>query len=125
MTSSKPTQQQKERSLAQTIQELYNQFVGNSQTQVICHLSSQTLTVVIENSISPTEKLMLESGKKDAVLQWRSKLENMIQSQIRGAVEKELNVSILDVLIDTSINNNRTGLILVFDSIPQAMANPL
>ncbi|RMG09370.1 MAG: DUF2294 family protein [Cyanobacteria bacterium J055] len=124
MTLSNPDLFNLERQIARTIQDFYDRLLGVSQSQVSCHLSNQILTIVIENSISIPEKLTLTSRESNAVLRWRSQLETAIQSQIRSAIEAKLKVPVLDVLIDTNLQAQRTGLILILESIPTALTNP-
>lgn len=115
MSSSDLTQFEIEKILSQKVQHLYSQWAGNSIAQVNCHASLKTITILVEKSLSPTERLLIDSGEIDAAIQWRSKLENLLQSHLRSAIETELKMSILDILVDTSQATERTGFIVVLE----------
>lgn len=115
MISSDVTEFEIDKILSQKVHQLYSQWIGNCLSQVKCHLSFRTLTILIENSLSATERLMLDSGNVEAAIEWRSKLKDILQSRLRSAIETELKMSILDVLVDTSQSTERTGFIVVLE----------
>ncbi|MGB3240749.1 MAG: Na-translocating system protein MpsC family protein [Geitlerinemataceae cyanobacterium] len=118
MNPSDFTQSQVEHILAQHIQELYSEWLGNHQSQVTCHLSSKTLTILIENCVSSTERAMIDMGDSEAAARWREKLEGALQPHLRTTIETDLQISVLDLLGDTSLKTDRTGFIVVLESVP-------
>jgi uncharacterized protein YbcI len=118
MTSA-PTRGQVERSLSQRILALYRNQLEHQPSQVSCQILSRKLVIVIEDSITSPEQLLVEGGKTELVEQVRSSLNAAIEPQIRSLVEEVLEVSVTDLLSDAKLDSGRTGIIMMLSDAPQ------
>jgi uncharacterized protein YbcI len=118
MNISELTRGQVERTISQRIQALYRDRIGHQPSKVTCELFEDKLTIVLENSITPAEKLLLQEGKEESVEQLRSDLDEVIRPQLRSEIEDILGISVLDLLSDATLETGRMGLIAVLESVP-------
>ena len=56
---------QLERELSQSIQSFFRKLLGHAPSKVSCHLFTNKLIVVAENSVTNAEKVLVEAGKKE------------------------------------------------------------
>jgi uncharacterized protein YbcI len=118
MTISTPTRGQIERTLSQRIQAFYREQLGHQPTKVTCQLSDSNLMVVIENSITPPEQLLAQSGRQELAEQVRSDIDDAIQPQLKEIIKEILNVDVLELLSDATLETGRTGIIGVLSETP-------
>ncbi|NJN85273.1 MAG: DUF2294 domain-containing protein [Leptolyngbyaceae cyanobacterium SL_7_1] len=123
MTVSMMTSGQMERMLSQRIQALYRNSLGHQPGKVTCQLFESKVAIVIEDSITPPEQLLAEQGQRDLAEQIRSGLDDVIQPQIKDLIEEILNVSVLDLLTDATLDTGRTGIIAILTDVPE-VSNP-
>ena len=133
MSSTIPTRGQLERNLSQTIQALYSNQLGHRPTKVTCQLFDATLAIVIEDSITSPEKLLIDKGEDDLAEQVRSGLDEAIEPKLKELIAEVLEVKVLDLLSDATLETGRSGVIAVLsetpsvrnpDSIPKAKTKP-
>lgn len=118
MTTSTPTRGQVERTLAQRIQALYREQLGHQPTKVICQLSDQNVVIVMEGSITAPELLLAHTGRLELAEQVRSDLDDAIQPQLKALIEETLNVTVIEILSDATLETGRTGIIAVLTDTP-------
>lgn len=118
MTST-PTRGQAERSLSQQIQALYRGQLEHQPGRVTCQLLSEKLVIVIEDSITQPEQILVEEGQTDLVEQVRSSLTAAIEPQMKALVEEVLGVTVTDLLSDAKLESGRTGMIMLLSEAPQ------
>lgn len=121
--SSKPTRGQLERSLSQRLQALYREKLGHQPSKITCQLFDEKLAVIVENSITQPEQLLANAGQSELAEQVRSDLDKAIQPQLKALIEEVLEVSVLDILSDATLETGRTGIIAVLDVTPE-VRNP-
>ena len=121
--SSKPTRGQLERLLSQRLQALYREQLGHQPSKVSCQLFDEKVAIIVENSITPPEQLLANTGQVELAQQVRADLDKAIQPQLKEAIEEVLNVNVLDILSDATIETGRTGIIAVLDLTPE-VRNP-
>lgn len=121
--SLKPTRGQLERILSQRLQAFYREQLGHQPSKVTCQLFDEKLAVIVENSITPPEQLLANSGQIELAEQVRSDLDKAIQPQLKALIEDVLSVSVLDILSDATLETGRTGIIAVLDITPE-VRNP-
>ncbi|HEY9606417.1 MAG TPA: DUF2294 domain-containing protein [Allocoleopsis sp.] len=121
--SSKPTRGQLERLLSQRLQALYREQLGHQPSKVSCQLFDEKVAIIVENSITPPEQLLANTGQAELAQQVRADLDKAIQPQLKEAIEEVLNVNVLDILSDATIETGRTGIIAVLDVTPE-VRNP-
>ena len=114
-----PTRGQLERKLSQRILALYRSQLGHQPTQVSCILVDQKLIIVLENVITQPEQLLAKNGQEGLAQQVRSELEAVIQSQLKELIEKVLDVTVTDLLNDTTLETGRTGTIAILKATPK------
>ena len=118
MTTSTPTRGQIERTLSQRIQAFYREQLGHQPSKVTCQLSDSNLMIVIENSITPPEQLLAQSGRTQLAEQVRSDIDDAMQPQLKEIIKEILNVDVLELLSDATLETGRTGIIGVLSDSP-------
>ncbi|MBD0264888.1 MAG: DUF2294 domain-containing protein [Tolypothrix sp. Co-bin9] len=125
MTTSTPTRGQIQRTLAQRIQALYREQLGHQPSKVTCQLSDSNLTIILENSITQPEQLLAQSGRQELAEQVRSDLDEAIQPQLKKLIEAILNVQVVELLSDATLETGRTGIIALLTDTPDIRNSPL
>jgi len=119
MTTTLPTRGQLERSLAQRIQALYRSQLGLRLSGVDCELLETKIAIVLEQSVTQPEQLLVAQGKSELVESLHSELEEVIQPQLKTLIEEVIGVSVLDLLSDVTLETARTGIIVMLSEAPQ------
>ena len=117
------TRGQLERKLSQEIQAFYRRYLGHQPSKVTCQLFDSKLAVVIEDSITNAEKILLEEGKGDLAEEVRSNIDDAIQPELKKLIENIIQVAVLDTLSDATLDTKRTGIIAVLEDTPK-VRNP-
>lgn len=123
MTENLLTRGQLERKLSQEIQALYRHYLGHQPSKVICQLFDEKLVIVVENSITSAEKVLMEEGKEDLAKKVRSNLDDAIKPELKQKIEKITELEVLDILSDATMKTERTGIIAVLNNTPR-VRNP-
>ncbi|WP_019503745.1 DUF2294 domain-containing protein [Pleurocapsa sp. PCC 7319] len=123
MDDNVPTRGQLERKLSQKIQAFYRQSLGHQPSKVTCQFFNTKLALVIEDSITSAEQILLEEGKNDLAKKVRSNLDDAIQPELKQLIEEVTGTGVVDILSDATLNTGRTGIIIVLDQIPK-VRNP-
>ena len=113
-----PTRGQLERTLSQRIQALYRQELGQQPSKVTCQLFDEKLAIVLENSITPAEQLLVQEGKDELVEKVRSGLDEITKPLLKKLIEEVLEVKVNDLLSDSTLETGRTGVIAVLENTP-------
>ncbi len=119
MTTTLPTRGQLERSLAQRIQALYRSQLGHRLSGVDCELLETKIAIVLEQSVTQPEQLLVAQGKSELVESLHSELEEVIQPQLKTLIEEVIGVSVIDLLSDVTLETARTGIIVILSEAPQ------
>ncbi len=118
---------QLERAISQGINALYRKLLGHQPGKIVAQLFESKLAIVIENSLSPTEQVLLEHGddqqEEDLAVKAREKVNEVFQSEVKDLLEEILKVEVQDIMLDSSLDTARTGLIVVLEQPPQ-VRNP-
>lgn len=123
MTNNLLTCGQLERKLSQGIQAFYRQHLGHQPSKVTCQLFGAKLAVIIENSITSAEKILIDEGKSDLAQKVRSNLDEAIQPELKQLIETITEVEVVDILSDATLNTGRTGIIVILSQTP-TVRNP-
>ena len=113
------TRGQLERELSQNIQAFYRCNLGHQPSKVTCQLFDAKLAVIIEDSITSAEQILVEKGKRDLAEKVRSNLDNAIQPELKQLIEEIAEVEVVDILSDATLNTRRTGMIVILSGIPK------
>jgi uncharacterized protein YbcI len=119
MTDSFPTRGQLERTLSQRIQAFYRSQLGHRIGSVDCQIFEQKIVIVLENAVTQPEQLLANDGKEELVEEVHSSLKAAIQPQLKDLIETVVGVSVVDLLSDTTLKTERTGMIAVLAEEPQ------
>ncbi|NJL46624.1 MAG: DUF2294 domain-containing protein [Leptolyngbyaceae cyanobacterium SM2_5_2] len=114
----KPTQGQLQRQLVQKVQKLYRDKLNHTPSDVTCQLLDDKLMVVIENSVTKPEQLLLQDGDPERAAQIREDLIAAIRPEMAKLVEDILNRDVVDILSDATLETGRTGLVIILSSAP-------
>ena len=114
---------QLERSISQKIQALYKRNLGHQPSKVTCQLFDSKMAIVLENSITQPEQLLMAEGKTELVEKVRTALNQALRPQIESLIESILGVEVLDLLSDVTMDTARTGIIAVLSHTPE-VRNP-
>lgn len=124
-TTSTPTRGQIQRTLAQRIQALYRDQLGHQPSKVTCQLSDQSLTIILEDSITQPEQLLAQTGREKLAEQVRSDLDEAIKPLLQKLIEDTLNVNVVELLSDATLETGRTGIIALLTDIPNIRNSPV
>lgn len=123
MTENLLTRGQLERKLSQQIQAFYRHHLEHQPSKVTCQLFDSKLAVIIEDSITNAEQILIEEGKNDLAIKVRSNLDEAIQPELKQLIENITEVEVLDILSDATLSTGRTGMIVVLSNTPK-VKNP-
>lgn len=118
MTNSLPTRGQLERTLSQRIQALYRQHLGHRLQDVKCQIFDQKIVILIEQSITALEQLLANSGRAELVAEVHSNVDKAIEPHVKELIEAVVGVPVIDLLSDTTLATERTGIIAVLSDVP-------
>lgn len=117
------TRGQLERKLSQEIQAFYRRHLGHQPSKVTCQLFDSKLAVILEDSITNAEQILVEEGKEDLAVKVRSNLDDAIQPELKQLIESIVKVEVIDILSDATLTTGRTGIIAVLENTPE-VRNP-
>jgi uncharacterized protein YbcI len=123
MTENLSTRGQLERQLSQEIQAFYRRHLGHQPSKVVCQLFDAKLAIILEDSITNAEQILLEEGKEDLAVKVRSNLDDAIQPELKQLIKNIIKVEVVDILSDATLNTGRTGIIAVLGDTPE-VRNP-
>ncbi|WAL60725.1 DUF2294 domain-containing protein [Thermocoleostomius sinensis] len=123
MNTSIPTNGQLERTLSQRIQALYRDELGHRTGKITCSLCGSKAVIVIEDSITQPEQILAKEGQTTLAEEVRSELDDAIQPRLKQLIEEVLNVEVIDLLSDATLETGRTGIIAVLKMEPTVRAS--
>jgi uncharacterized protein YbcI len=123
MTDNLLTRGQLERKLSQEIQAFYRRNLGHQPSKVTCQFFGAKLAIIVEDSITNAEQILISEGKNDLAEKVRSNLDEATQPELKRLIEKITEVKVLDILSDATLETGRTGMIAVLDETPK-VRNP-
>ena len=123
MTKDLLTCGQLERKLSQEIQAFYRRYLGHQPSKVTCQFFASKLAIIIEDSITNAEQILVEEGKNNLAEKVRSNLNDAIQPELKELINQVTDVEILDILSDATLNTGRTGIIAILSQTPK-VRNP-
>jgi uncharacterized protein YbcI len=118
MTTERPTKGQLERSLSQQIQAFYRNHLGHRLSEVVCQIFDHKIMIVLENSITQPEQLLVDSGKEKLVEELHTSIERTIEPQLSKLIEEVVGVAVVDLLSDATLKTKRTGMIAILSGEP-------
>lgn len=119
MDTSYPTRGQIERTLSQRIQALYRTQLEHQPSRVTCQIFDEKIAIILEDSITQPEQLLIENDQEELAEQVRSKLDEAIEPQLKALIEEVVGVPVIDLLSDAKLETGRTATIAILAQVPQ------
>ena len=119
MIVSKPTRGQTERTLAQRIQALYQDKLGQRPEKILCQFFDEKLAIVLEKSLTRCEQLLLDTGREQFAANLRSELNAAIKPQLIELIQQVVGVTVTALLSDTDLKSGTSGMIFLLEDVPQ------
>ena len=123
MGSQEQTIGQLERDLSQKLQALYRHRLGHRVGKVTCQMFEQKLAIVLEDSLTLPEQLIVEDGSTELADEIHGQIERLLRPEIKQLIETIFAVEVLDLLSDAKLSTGRTGMIAILDKVPD-VRNP-
>lgn len=112
-----------ERAVTQGIQSLWFRRLAHRPQRVTCQLFSNSVAIVIEDSVTLAEQFLITSDKTTTVQMARQAIHKALQPQLSALLEKLLNTEVLILFCDTTLTEKCTGVVAVLTQTP-AVRNP-
>lgn len=123
MTNDLLTCGQLERKLSQSIQAFYRKHLGHQPSKVTCQLFGSKLAIIIDNSITNAEQILVDEGKNELAKKVRANLDDAIRPDLKILIQEITQVEVIDILSDATLDTKRTGIIIILSKTPQ-VRNP-
>lgn len=119
MDASSPTRGQIERTLSQRIQALYRTQLEHQPSKVTCQLFDEKIAIILEDSITQPEQLLVENGQEELAEKVRAELDEAIQPQLKTLIEEVVGVDVIDILSNAKLETGRTATVVILANPPQ------
>lgn len=113
------TRGQIERTLSQRVQALYRTQLGQQPSRVQCQIFDGKVVIVLEDSITKTEQVLVANGQEDLAEQVRDDLDKAFNPQLTELIQEVIGIEVVDVLTDATLKTGRMGTIAVLADTPQ------
>lgn len=119
MNPSSLTRGQIERALSQRIQSLYRSQLEHKPSRVVCQIFDGKIAIILEDSITQPEQVLVNNGQQDLAEQVRSQLDEALQPQLKALIEEVVGVSVIDLLSNAKLETGRSATIAILAESPQ------
>ena len=119
MDISPPTRGQLERTLSQRIQSLYRTQLEHQPSRVTCQIFDEKIAIVLEDSITQPEQLLVSSGQEELAEQVRTELDEALQPQLKALIEEIVGVAVIDLLSNAKLSTGRSATVVILAQTPQ------
>ena len=123
MEQTLPTRGEMERSLSQYIQAFYRNQLGCRTGKISCYLLDRKVAIAIENSITPVERLLDNPNHREFARDLRHRIDAIVKRELLSGLGTILKVEVVDLTIDTTLDNNFTGIIVLLCESPNLRAS--
>lgn len=113
-----PTKGQLERRLSQSILILHRDRLGQLPSKVSCQLFDNKIAIVVEDIATTTEKLLLESYRKDLAKQTRSITHLVFLPMIEEKINEVVQQKVVTIVSDYCLEHNYMGMIAILEQAP-------
>ena len=113
------TRGEMERSLSQYIQALYRNQLGCRTGKISYRIIDNKVAIAIENPITPVERLLDKSKDSEFVRDLRDRIDAIVKTELLLGMERTLQVKIVDLTINTTLDNNFTGIVALLYEVPK------
>ena len=105
--------------LSQRIKDIYQKQLEHRLDNISYNLLERSLIITIDGTITSPEKLLKDNDRLSLAKQVRAVIDSVIQPQIQDTIEEILDVKVVDFLSDTTLDNDMTGAIAIFELKPK------
>lgn len=113
------TQEQLEQKVLECVQDAYLKILGHQPQQVSCKLLDKNLTVVIEDSLTQPEQLLISSGKEELAQQVRTNLHLAFEPYLKSTIEEVTSISLTNLISKSSLDSGRTSIVAILAHAPE------
>ncbi|MBW4485355.1 MAG: DUF2294 domain-containing protein [Tildeniella torsiva UHER 1998/13D] len=113
-----PTAGQLQRHLTQQFQRLYREQLNHTTGKITCQIIDDKLLLVIEDSVTKPEQLLVENGDTALAEQVRTDLVTALRPQIVEIAEQALDRKVVDIMTDATLETGRTGIVIILSAPP-------
>lgn len=114
-----PTRGQLERQIAQTIQSIYRDQFGHLPSKVVCHLFTDKIAIIAENTVTPLEKLLISNSQRELAKDIRLAVNKLLTEQIKPKISEILEVEVATIIGNSCPNSEYLGLIAILNKPPK------
>lgn len=118
-----PSTGERERMLTQAVQSLWYRHLAYRPQRVVCQLFSNSVAIIIEDSVTLPEQFLLANKKTATAQLARQAIHKFMQAQLMRLLEQVLERKVLVVLSDTALTERCTGITAILSEAP-AVRNP-
>jgi len=118
-----PSSGERERILTQAVQSLWHRHLACRPQRVVCQLFSNSVAIIIEDSVTLPEQFLLANNKTATAQMARQAIHKFMKAQLTGLLEQVLDQKVLVVLSDTALTERCTGITAILSAAP-AVRNP-
>lgn len=93
MNSETQTRGQLERTLSQRIQALYRTQLGQQPSRVQCQIFDGKIVIILEDSITKTEQVLVASGQEELAEQVRDDLDKAFNPQLTELIQEVVGIN--------------------------------
>lgn len=105
--------------LSQKIKNAYKKQLKHNLSNVSCQLNERTIIITLEGVVTSPENILKDSDRLDLAKQMRKAVDGVLHPQIKNIIEEVLQVKVIDFLSDTTIEQDLTGVIAIFEFKPK------
>jgi len=113
-----PTRGQLERALGQRIQTLFRDRVGQRPSRAVCQMFDESLTIVLEETVSPPERTLMETGQGALAKQLRSQLNEAMKPALKSEIAAILDSEVMTVLLDSDLDSGYSSVTAILQQPP-------
>ncbi len=114
-----PTRGQLERRISQDIQAFYRRYLGHQPSKVTCQIFTNKITLILENSITNAELVLIDEGKNELAKKVRLNLNEAIQPKLKELIEEITAAKVADILSAATLDTGRTAIICILSDTPK------
>ena len=119
MEKALPTRGQLERQIAQGIQALYRFQFGHLPCKVTCHIFSDKVAIVAEDTVTAIERVLHEHSQIDLAREVRAAICETFTARIEQKITEIIDLKVVDVVCDSNLENGYIGAIVFLESLPK------
>lgn len=118
-----PTVGELERALGQRVSMFYRQLTGQQPQRVVCHFFANMVGILVEQSTTPVERLLINASQLDLANQVRICINGAVRQEMKALSESVLGIDVRAVLVDSVLGTGYTGVFVMLGRLPD-VRNP-